>query len=105
MLTFGASVVCSTLAFAAPPAPIVVADTGEVPPYDAGYAYQASVMCPNLTLVFPIGPEAQANADFKRGTAMFERYLSLQKIEGACKAALNLYDEKTGKSAKILGRK
>lgn len=77
----------------------------ELAPYDAGYAFKASQSCPGVTLLVPIGAEAQGSPEFKRGAAMFDRYFELQKAEGACKAALNLYDSKTGKVAKVLERK
>ena len=107
VLTMSAFFLSSSAALAAEPAkqPLLVADAGELSPYDAGYAFQASVACPNVTLLFPMGTDAQANPEFKRGAAMFDHYVTLQKIEGACKAALSLYDEKTGKAAKMLGRK
>jgi hypothetical protein len=91
---------------AAAPAPQQVAQASEeLAPYDAGYAYKASQACPGVTLLVPMGAEAQASPEFKRGVAMFDRYLELQKAEGACKAALNLYDSKTGKAYKVLERK
>ena len=34
--------------------------------------------------------------------AMFDRYVAAQTIDGACKSALNLYNDKSGKVAKIL---
>lgn len=106
VLTVSASVLWASASAATPiDKAIVVAENGALAPYDAGYATQASVSCPNVTLLIPIGPEAQQNSEFKRGVAMFDRYVSIQKLEGACKAALNLYDEKTGKAAKLLGRK
>lgn len=84
-------------------APQVLAQAAdEVSPYDAGYAFAASQKCPGATLLLPLGPEAQANEQFKRGMAMFERYVTAQTTEGACKAALNLYNDQTGKVAKIL---
>jgi hypothetical protein len=77
----------------------------ELAPYDAGFAIRASEKCPGLTMLVPLGDEAKANEQFKRGVAMFDRYLELQTMEAACKAALNLYDSKTGKAAKVLAPK
>lgn len=83
--------------------PAVVAQAADEPtPYDAGYAFAASKACPTATLLRPVGPEAQANEQFKRGMAMFDHYVAVQTTEGACKAALNLYNDATGKAAKLL---
>ncbi len=109
MLAFGAQA-ANAAEQAAPqaavPAPQQVAQAGEeMSPYDAGYAFKASQICPGVTMLVPMGAEAQASPEFKRGVAMFDRYLELQKVEGACKAAFNLYDSKIGKAYKVLERK
>ena len=77
----------------------------ELTPYDAGYAFEASTTCPGLTMLATVAAEAKASDQFKRGQDMFNRYVELQKLEGACKAALNLYNDKTGKTAKVLHAK
>ena len=61
----------------------VIAD--DASPYDVGYAFAASLKCPNVTFG-PAAPavDVQASDTFKRGTAMFEHYLEMQQIEGAC---------------------
>ena len=105
-LVFSALIVTALPVFAGEPAGQQLAQASEeLAPYDAGYAFKASLNCPGVTLLIPMGPEAQASPEFKRGVAMFDRYLELQKAEGACKAALNLYDSKTGKTAKVLERR
>jgi hypothetical protein len=92
---------CSSLAHAAT-AQAADDNAEQLQPYDAGYAYQASLACPNVKLVVPMGPQAQARAQFQRGVAMFERVRALQQLDSACRGALNLYDSKTGKAAKLL---
>jgi hypothetical protein len=77
----------------------------ELAPYDAGFAYRASEKCPGVAMLIPLGPQALVHPDFKRGVAMFEHYVTVQTIDGACRAAAGLYDERTGKAAKLLGRK
>ena len=90
----------------ADPNPVELAQAGgELQPYDAGFAFKASQACPGLTMLIPMGPDAAADEGFKRGVAMFEHYEKLQTLDGACKAALKLYDSTTGKAAKVLGRK
>ena len=84
--------------------PALAAD-GDLTPYDAGYAYHASRTCPDVQLLVAISPEMQASAQFQSGVDMFAAYLKAPGPEWACKAALNLYDAKTGKVAKLLGRK
>ncbi len=74
----------------------------DLTPYDAGYASQAATGCPGLTLVAEPSAETKADPDFKRGQDMFKRYVETMKIEGACTAALKLYDARTGKVAKVL---
>ena len=86
--------------------PTVVAQAADEPaPYDAGYAFAASQKCAGVSMLLPLGAEAQANEQFKRGMAMFDHYVSVQSLENACKAALNLYNETTGKAAKLLHAK
>lgn len=80
------------------------ADQG-VSPYDAGFAFQAGKSCPGVSFVAPMDAGAESTEQFKRGVAMFNHYLNLQKLEGACKAALTLYNLKTGKVAKLLHQK
>lgn len=75
---------------------------GDETPYDLGYAWRASEACPNVELLVKPDAEKFANEDFKKGAAMFGHYLNMRKAEGACQAALNLYDSKTGKAARLL---
>ena len=74
----------------------------ELSPYDAGYATAAAQECPGTLMVIKLDDSLKAQSDFKRGAGMFAHYKELQKLEGACKAAMNLYNSKTGKVAKLL---
>ena len=77
----------------------------DLTPYDAGYASQAAASCPGVTLTAELSAETKADPDFKRGQDMFSRYVETMKPEGACKAALKLYDAETGKVRKVLRQK
>jgi hypothetical protein len=79
-----------------------LADAGQ---YDAGYAQTASRDCPTLVLRIAPGEDAGTDPEFKRGADMFLRMVKQVGIETACKMALNLYDETTGKVAPLLGKK
>ncbi|MGH8335259.1 MAG: hypothetical protein ACRETL_00210 [Gammaproteobacteria bacterium] len=74
----------------------------DLTPYDAGYAFAASQNCPGVSLLVEIAGPTKSDEKFKSGQAMFDRYVAAMKIEGACQAALNLYNDKTGKTAKVL---
>ncbi|MEQ1697723.1 MAG: hypothetical protein ABL901_17970 [Hyphomicrobiaceae bacterium] len=84
------------------PALAEAALVGDETPYDLGYASRASETCPNVELLVKPDAAKLANEDFKKGAAMFSHYLDKLKAEGACRAALNLYDSKAGKAARIL---
>ena len=90
-------------------APITAFAAGEpasnITSYDAGYASEAASSCPSVTLVAELTAETKADPDFKRGQEMFKHYVETIQVEGACKAALKLYDAETGKVAKVLRRK
>ena len=77
----------------------------EVAPYDSGYASKAALRCPGLAMTFQTSIATEAARDFTSGTAMFDMLTRKQSLEAACKSALNLYDSKTGKIAKILIQK
>jgi hypothetical protein len=79
-----------------------VADAGL---YDAGFASAAAANCANTQLRTTPDVAALADADYKRGGDMFVLFVKQMGNETACKMALNLYDEKTGKVAPLLGRK
>jgi len=94
------------MAFAAavaPSAALRAQDSDSVAPYDLGFAFQAGQNCPGAVLLHAVDTETQATEQFKRGVAMFEHYRELQKLDGACAAALKLYNSETGKAAKLLG--
>lgn len=78
---------------------------GNETPYDLGYAARASETCPNVELLVKPSADNLANEDFKKGAAMFAHYLNVLKADGACRAALNLYDSKAGKVAPLLRMK
>jgi hypothetical protein len=84
------------------PAVAEAALVGDETPYDLGYAWRASEACPNVQLLVKPDAVKLANEDFKKGAAMFGHYLDKLKAEGACRAALNLYDSKAGKAARLL---
>lgn len=69
--------------------------------YDAGYAFRASKTCPGVRALVPLERLA-AEADFKRGEAIFDKYVDVMQLEGACGAALNLYDSRAGKVLPLL---
>jgi hypothetical protein len=73
--------------------------------YDTGFASAAAANCSNTQLRMTPGVEALADADFKRGGDMFVTFVKQLGNETACKMAVNLYDEKVGKVAPLLGRK
>lgn len=73
--------------------------------YDTGFASAAAANCSNTQLRMTPGVEALADAEFKRGGDMFVTFVKQMGNETACKMAANLYDEKTGKVAPLLGRK
>lgn len=75
---------------------------GQETAYDMGYAYRASASCPNSELMYQPDATMQNTGEFAKGVAMFEHYLKMQSADGACRAALSLYNSKTGKVAKIL---
>jgi len=85
-----------------PPAIAQSSTLGQETAYDVGYAFRASKSCPNTELLVQPDATAQANAEFVKGAAMFDHYLKLQSVDGACRAALSLYNSKTGKVAKVL---
>ena len=74
----------------------------QVTRYDAGYASQAAMKCPGVTLTVKTSIATEAARDFTSGTAMFDMLIRKTSLEAACKSALNLYDAKTGKVAKVL---
>jgi hypothetical protein len=80
----------------------VAQNSKDLQPYDAGYAFMAATTCPGLTLIPMIDEETKASDSFKRGVAMFETLQKSMQIEGACKAALNLFNAATGKAARLL---
>jgi hypothetical protein len=73
--------------------------------YDLGYASRASETCSSVELLVKSDAVKTASEDFKKGAAMFGLYLDRLKVERACRAALNLYDSKKGKVARLLQSK
>lgn len=101
-----ASVLAGLAAFCVvQPAAAQSSTLGQETAYDLGYAHRASQSCPNTELMVQPDAAAQANSEFAKGVAMFEHYLKMQSIDGACRAALSLYNSKTGKVAKVLRTK
>lgn len=74
----------------------------EITPYDAGYVSRAAELCPNVSLVVEFSAETKQAEPYKSGAAMFDANKQSQALESACKAALRLYNAKTGKVAKLL---
>ena len=81
---------------------VLVQSSGQVEPYDLGFAFQAGELCPDTTLAQLVADDIQARDQFKRGVAMFDHYVATQSLDGACKAAERLYSSKTGKVAQLL---
>jgi hypothetical protein len=75
-----------------------------VSPYDLGYAYQASQVCPGLVLTVPVPEDAKTSSAFSDGVAMVQSNLERLTPERTCVFAMNLYDAENGKAAKILKR-
>jgi hypothetical protein len=88
----------TSTAYAAP----AMADAGL---YDAGFASAAAANCANTQLRTTPDVAALADSEYKRGGDMFVTFVKQLGNETACKMAVNLYDEKTGKVAPLLGRK
>lgn len=86
------------------PIPLSAAKAQSVSPYDLGYAYQASQVCPGLVLTVPVPEGVKTSSAFSEGVAMVQGNLERLTRERTCDFAMNLYDAENGKAAKILKR-